>query len=174
MGLCLHLPQLRPSSTGIAALDVPLQLPSAALGHRASPSHHSPWIRREQCVEKLQLAGSAARHGGAQSSAPDARVSVRLKADAANAVHGRATEFGADWTKRSAPFRGGKARCARAKRMPWLACRARRPDTRRTAAPYWPAAKLVSPTPFLPVASSTKCSLVRAATKPILTSCHTK
>jgi transposase InsO family protein len=45
----------------VAALDVPLQLPSATLRNLSSPSHHSPRLRREQRVEKLQLAGHLVR-----------------------------------------------------------------------------------------------------------------
>ena len=38
---------------------------------------------------------------------------------------------------------------------------------------YFAAARLLSSTPFLPCASSTRCSLVRAYSSPIFTSCQT-
>ena len=55
VGLRVHLPQLRASCPRVGPLDVPLQLPSAALGYLRQAAHHSPRLRGEQRGEKLQL-----------------------------------------------------------------------------------------------------------------------
>ena len=59
VGLCVPLPQFAAPSRRTAALDAPLQLPSTSLGHFSQTSHLSPWLRREQRPEKLQLASAA-------------------------------------------------------------------------------------------------------------------
>src|SRR4029453_16703967 len=56
MGLCLPLSQLRPPRRRVAALDVPLQLPAATLGHLTQTPRLPPRLQRGQRPEKLQLA----------------------------------------------------------------------------------------------------------------------